>query len=38
MQLIILDDTEMLEEEFQKWHSKQVSREDALCKVENIVS
>ncbi len=35
---MVTDDTEMLEAEFDKWHRKQLDREDALRKVEDLVS
>ena len=34
----ISDETEMLETEFQKWHNRQIKREDALKQVEDKVA
>ena len=34
----ITDPTEMLESEIDKWHDKQVKREDALREVEDMVA
>ena len=36
--ILFIGDREMLESEFQKWHTRQLKREDALKQVEDIVS
>lgn len=38
MFLVYIDAKEMLETEFQKWHNKQIEREEALKQVEDKVN